>query len=148
MSSVNTILTKALGTIRQFWEDFVALPEKLKENWTAYFDLERCLTKYIEVLPILLLLAAKEIRNRHWLQVMQATGTSLRLEAAVFRLDELVDSGLEKRVLEIGAICGAAKREQELESQMRLIEEEWNEQVFHKFLVLAFITVYLKLNSV
>ncbi len=126
----------------------MALPEKLKENWTAYFDLERCLTKYIEVLPILLLLAAKEIRNRHWLQVMQATGTSLRLEAAVFRLDELVDSGLEKRVLEIGAICGAAKREQELESQMRLIEEEWNEQVFHKFLVLAFITVYLKLNSV
>lgn len=68
-SEVN--LTKASSTIRQFWEDFLALPEKLKESWTAYFDLERALKKYIEVLPILLLLNAKEIRNRHWLQVMQ-----------------------------------------------------------------------------
>ena len=62
-------LFRASITINSFWEDFLALPEKLQESWEAYFDLKKALKKYLDVLPILLLLNAKEIRNRHWLQV-------------------------------------------------------------------------------
>lgn len=122
-------LTKAFSTIKQFWQEFLDLPEKLKENWEAYFDLEKALKKYIEVLPILLLLNAKEIRNRHWLQVMNVTKTTFRLESSVFVLNDLIDNGLDLHVDEIKEICKAAKKEQELESQMKIIEEEWNEQV-------------------
>jgi dynein heavy chain len=122
-------LAKASNSIRAYWEDFLALPDKLKENWDAYFDLKKALKKYIDVLPILLLLNEKEIRNRHWLQVMQVTKSAFRLEAAVFKLNDLIDIGLDLHASEIEEICKAAKKEQELESRMRTIEEEWNEQV-------------------
>ena len=118
-----------ITSIKACWEDFLALPAKLTENWEAYFDLEKALKKYNAVLPILLLLNAKEIRNRHWLQVMQVTSSAFRLESAVFRLNDLIDIGFELRAIEIEEICKAAKKEQELEIRMKTIEEEWNEQV-------------------
>ena len=62
-------LNRALVAIREFWVQFQALPDKLKENWDAYDDLKRSLKKYIDVMPILLRLNEKEIRNRHWMQV-------------------------------------------------------------------------------
>lgn len=57
------------------------------------------------------------------------TETSFRLESSVFRLNDLIDNDLDSHVDEIKDICKAAKKEQELESQMKIIEEEWNEQV-------------------
>lgn len=41
-------------------------------------------------------------------------------------MNDLIDNGLDLHVFEI---CRAASKEQELESQMDIIEEEWNEQV-------------------
>ena len=123
-------------TVKGFWADFLTLPEKLKENWDAYFDLKKDLRKYLDVLPMLLLLNEKEIRNRHWMQVMQVTHSAFRLEAVVFKLNDLVDVGLDRHAAAIQDICRSAKKEQELESRMRAIEEEWNEQtlnfVFYK----------------
>lgn len=60
---------------------------------------------------------------------MQVVKISFRLEAAIFKLNDLIDIGLEKHPREIEEICLSAKKEQELESKMRSIEEEWNEQV-------------------
>ena len=122
-------LITSLEAIRLCWQDFLALPEKLKENWEAYYDLEKALKKYNAVLPILLLLNSKEIRNRHWLQVMQVTNSQFRLESSVFRLNDLIDIGFELYANQIEDICKAAKKEQELEIKMKSIEEEWNEQV-------------------
>ncbi len=41
-------LSKASSSIKSYWQDFLSLPEKLKENWEAYFDLQKSLKKYIE----------------------------------------------------------------------------------------------------
>ena len=120
---------QASTNIKDYWQKFLDLPEKLKENWNAYWDLKKALKKYIDVLPILLLLNKKEIRNRHWLQVMQVTKSTFRLESNIFKLNDLVDIGLELHAPEIEEICIAAQKEQELETKMRQIEEEWNEQV-------------------
>lgn len=122
-------LTRAIDEINSCWEDFLQLPTKLQENWDAYYDLKNALQKYKSVLPILLMLNAKEIRNRHWLQVMQVTKSSFQLESIFFRLNDIVDIGLELYKSQIEEICKAAKKEQELETKMRTIEEEWNEQV-------------------
>ena len=122
-------LVKATNEINTCWQDFNDLPIKLKENWDAYTDLKNVLQKYIDVLPILSMLNAKEIRNRHWLQVMSVTKSSFQLESAIFKLNDLVDIGLDLQKNEIVEICKAAKKEQELETKMRTIEEEWNEQV-------------------
>ena len=101
----------------------------MKENWDAYTDLKNVLQKYIVVLPILSMLNAREIRNRHWLQVMHVTKSSFQLESGIFKLNDIVDIGLDSHRAEIEEICKAAKKEQELETKMRTIEEEWNEQV-------------------
>ena len=122
-------LNRAFSSVKQFWSDFLALPEKLKENWQAYYDLEKALKKYLDVLPVLLLLNEKEVRNRHWIQVMQVTKSAFRLEAAIFKINDLIDIGLDSHAIEIEEICKAAKKELELETKMRQIDEEWNEQV-------------------
>jgi dynein heavy chain len=122
-------LGKAYAAVQLYWHEFQQLPDKLRENWEAYHDLKKSLIKYLNVLPILLLLNEKEIRNRHWMQVMQVTKVSFRLEASIFKLSDLIDIGLEQHTREIEEICVSAKKEQELEIKMRSIEEEWNEQV-------------------
>jgi dynein heavy chain len=109
-------LVKATNEINTCWQDFNGLPIKLKENWDAYTDLKNVLQKYIDVLPILSMLNAKEIRNRHWLQVMSVTKSSFQLESAIFKLNDLVDIGLDLQKNEIVEICKAAKKEQELET--------------------------------
>jgi dynein heavy chain len=73
-------LTKAVNTVQIFWEEFQDLPDKLRENWEAYYDLKRSLKKYIDVLPILLLLNEKEIRNRHWMQVNKKIVFNLNIQ--------------------------------------------------------------------
>jgi dynein heavy chain len=60
---------------------------------------------------------------------MQVIKVNFRLEASMFKLSDLIDIGLEMHTREIEEICLSAKKEQELESKMRSIEEEWNEQV-------------------
>ncbi|ESO89151.1 hypothetical protein LOTGIDRAFT_229063 [Lottia gigantea] len=122
-----------------YWDECLALPSKLKD-WDAYNDLKTKLQTYLEVFPLLHNLASKkkdehfqltEIRNRHWLQVMQVTGSSFQLEANVFKLCHLLDIELIKYKSEIEDICRGASRELELEIKMRQTEEEWTEQVLN-----------------
>ncbi|XP_066429677.1 uncharacterized protein [Eleutherodactylus coqui] len=106
----------------QIWND------KLKD-WDAYNEMARDIKFYEAVFPILHELKSKEIRNRHWLQVMSLTGSSFPLEANVFKVFHLLDIGLLKFQNQIISIAKAAKKEMELEIKMRKMEEEWSEQV-------------------
>ncbi|XP_076466964.1 uncharacterized protein LOC143298129 [Babylonia areolata] len=124
--------------VESYWDECLALPSKLKD-WDAYNDLKTKLQTYLEVFPLLQNLASKgsnrfnipEIRNRHWLQVMQVTNSSFQLEANVFKLCHLLDIGLIKHKAEIEEICRGASQELELEIKMRVTEEEWTEQVLN-----------------
>ena len=122
-------LYKAYTAIQANWHEFQSLPDKLKEDWEAYEDLRKALKKNLDAVPVLMLLSEKEIRSRHWLQVMQVTKSAFRLEAFVFKINDLIDIELDLYEAPIRDICKAAKKEQELEIKMRSIEEEWNEQV-------------------
>lgn len=125
-------LNQSRNELNELWNEFCHLPSKLKERiWTAYFDLEEHLEKYRKLLPLLFMLNAREIRNRHWLKVMQITGCSFQLESSVFKLNDLLDINLDKSQNEIAAICFSAQKELELETRMRSIEEEWTEQILN-----------------
>ncbi|BFZ10052.1 hypothetical protein BsWGS_13093 [Bradybaena similaris] len=112
------------------WDECLALPSKLKD-WDAYNDLKIRLQTYLKVFPLLRKLSSKEIRNRHWLQVMQVSHSSFQLEANIFRLNSLLDIGLIQYTAEVEEICRGASRELELEVKMRMTEEEWTEQVLN-----------------
>uniref|UniRef100_A0A7M5WW14 Dynein heavy chain linker domain-containing protein n=1 Tax=Clytia hemisphaerica TaxID=252671 RepID=A0A7M5WW14_9CNID len=71
----------------------------------------------------------KEIRNRHWLQVMHVTKKSFQLEANIFKLKFILDIDLLKHRDAIEEILCGSKAELELEMKLRHIEEEWTEQI-------------------
>ena len=125
-------LNQSRAELDQLWTEFCSLPSKLQERiWTAYFELEARLKKYLRLLPILFMLNAREIRSRHWLKVMQITGCSFQLESSIFKLHDLLDIALDKHQEEITALCFGAQKELELETKMRSIEEEWTEQILN-----------------
>ncbi|XP_022081686.1 dynein gamma chain, flagellar outer arm-like [Acanthaster planci] len=121
-------LEKANREVENYWEECQNLPDKLKD-WDAYNEMKSSIKFYLDVFPILHKLASKEIRNRHWLQVMSVTGSSFQLEANVFKLLHILDIGLIEHQAEIEDICRCASKEQELEVKLRITEEEWTEQV-------------------
>ncbi|XP_066569884.1 dynein axonemal heavy chain 8 [Amia ocellicauda] len=111
-----------------YWIQCQNTKDKLKD-WDPYNEMAAQIQFYSDCFPVLHRLAAKEIRNRHWLQVMAVTGSSFPLEATVFRLHHLLDIELIKHQTDIISIATAAREELQLEIKMRSIEEEWSEQL-------------------
>ncbi|KAM4771050.1 dynein axonemal heavy chain 5-like [Rhinophrynus dorsalis] len=121
-------LTMSNKEIDQYLSECLIWNDKLKD-WDAYNEMARKIKFYEDVFPLLHELKSKEIRNRHWLQVMSVTGSSFPLEANVFKVSHLLDIGLLKYQDHLVSIAKAAKKEMELEIKMRKVEEEWTEQV-------------------
>ncbi|XP_031757885.1 dynein gamma chain, flagellar outer arm isoform X2 [Xenopus tropicalis] len=121
-------LTLCNQEIEQYWSECLIWNEKLKD-WDAYNEMAREIKFYEDIFPLLHELKSKEIRNRHWLQVMSITGSSFPLEANVFKVYHLLDIGLLKFKDQLISIAKAARKEMELEIKMRKVEEEWTEQV-------------------
>ncbi|XP_077137822.1 dynein axonemal heavy chain 5-like [Ranitomeya variabilis] len=119
---INNEEIKQYSSECQIWKD------KLKD-WDAYNEMAQDIKFYEDVFPILHELKSKEIRNRHWLQVMSVTGSSFPLEANVFKVFHLLDIGLLKFQKQLISIAKVAKKEMDLEMKMRKVEEEWSEQV-------------------
>ncbi|KAJ1151043.1 hypothetical protein NDU88_003830 [Pleurodeles waltl] len=123
-------LAESNKEIGEYWSECLVWNDKLKD-WDAYIQMAGQIKFYEDIFPLLHRLAAKEIRNRHWLQVMAVTGSSFPLEANVFKVSHLLDIGLLKFQDELVSIAKAARKELELEIQMRRVEEEWTEQVLN-----------------
>ncbi|XP_033874385.3 dynein axonemal heavy chain 8-like [Acipenser ruthenus] len=121
-------LKQSNAEVMDYWSQCQSWNDRLT-NWDAYDKMAWNFKFYVDCFPILHSLAAKEIRNRHWLQVMTVTGSSFPLEATVFKLHHLLGIELLKHQKEINSIATAASEELKLEVKMRTIEEEWTEQV-------------------
>ncbi|XP_063775387.1 uncharacterized protein LOC134910927 [Pseudophryne corroboree] len=121
-------LTISNQEIDQYWSECQIWNDKLKD-WDAYNEMAREIKFYEDIFPLLHELKSKEIRNRHWLQVMSVTGSSFPLEANIFEVSHLLDIGLLKFQNQLVSIAKAAKKEMDLEIKMRKVEEEWSEQV-------------------
>ncbi|KAM5165175.1 dynein axonemal heavy chain 5-like [Mantella aurantiaca] len=121
-------LTIGNQEIEEYWSECQIWNDKLKD-WDAYNEMAHEVKFYEDVFPLLHELKSKEIRNRHWLQVMSVTGSSFPLEANVFKVSHLLNIGLLKFQDQLISIAKAAKKEMDLEIKMRKVEEEWSEQV-------------------
>ncbi|CAH2249071.1 Hypothetical predicted protein [Pelobates cultripes] len=121
-------LSKSNKEIEQYWSECLIWNDKLKD-WDAYNEMAREVKFYVDIFPLLHELKSKEIRNRHWLQVMSVTGSSFPLEANVLKVSHILDIELLKFQVELMSIAKVAKKEMDFEIQMRKVEEEWSEQV-------------------
>lgn len=76
-----------------FWQAYQSLPAEQQE-WDAARKLCTEIGQYTKILPLLQQLHAKEIRNRHWLQVMGVVNCTFQLEGSIFKMAHLLDAGL------------------------------------------------------
>lgn len=121
-------LKGAYARVEEYWDECLALPSKLKD-WGAYHEMKTAINNYLNILPLLQRLATREIRNRHWLQVMHVTHSAFQLEANVFKLCHLLDINLINHSDSIEEICYNAAHEQQLEIRLKQTEDEWTDQV-------------------
>ena len=76
-----------------FWLAYKSLPIE-QQDWDASKKLKAEIGQYREVLPLLKQLHSKEVRNRHWLQVMSVANCTFQLEGSIFKMAHLLDAGL------------------------------------------------------
>ena len=79
--------------VEGFWHAYKQLPIEQRE-WDAARKLCTEISQYMESLPLLQQLHSREIRNRHWLQVMGVVNCTFQLEGSIFKMAHLLDAGL------------------------------------------------------
>ena len=105
------------------------MPKQLKE-WPAYFELKKEIDDFSDVLPLLVELAKKSIMPRHWAQLKEITGAELPVDTEGFKLQSLIDAGLNKFRDEIIDITDSADKQLVIERKIGEIQAQWAAAMF------------------
>ncbi|CAJ1068269.1 LOW QUALITY PROTEIN: dynein heavy chain 10%2C axonemal [Xyrichtys novacula] len=105
------------------------LPKDVRGLPVAFF-LEGRLKEFKESLPLLLDLKNEALRERHWKDLMERTGTSFEMNPASFTLDNMFAMELHKHANVIGDIVTAAVKELGIEKGMNEVVETWENMKF------------------
>jgi dynein heavy chain len=99
--------------------------DKYVKNWPVYKDLEAAVKNMITSLPLVADLAHPSMRDRHWKQLMRASGKSFTMDDS-FSLGDLLALQLHKYVEEVAEIVDKAQKELNIEKQLQKMEETWD----------------------
>ncbi len=77
------------------------------------------------VLPLLQEFTKESIRDRHWQEVMEITGSHFDFQGPDFRLQSLLDIGLVPKKDEIEEVTDGADKQLKIERGLEDIEERW-----------------------
>uniref|UniRef100_A0A4W6G9Y8 Dynein axonemal heavy chain 10 n=1 Tax=Lates calcarifer TaxID=8187 RepID=A0A4W6G9Y8_LATCA len=108
--------------LRQLPKDVRALP-------VAFF-LEGRMKEFRESLPLLLDLKNEALRERHWKELMERTGTSFEMNPESFTLENMFAMELHKYANVIGDIVTSAVKELSIEKAMKEVVETWENMKF------------------
>ena len=100
--------------------------DKNSKNWTVFKGLEDTVKNMITSLPLVSDLAHPSMRERHWKQLMRATGKQFTMDDS-FALGDLLSLGLHGYVDEVADIVDRAQKELIIEKQLAKMDEIWNE---------------------
>ena len=124
---VDTDLNEQMGEVQHIYDACNALPVDL-HRWSAYGEMKTVLAGLLECLPLLALLAGTSIRDRHWREVMNITAKTFSIDGLV--IQTLLSLDLPQYTNKIQELARRATGEAELESTLKVVDVEWNEQVF------------------
>ncbi|KAM9858629.1 dynein axonemal heavy chain 10 [Aulostomus maculatus] len=111
-----------IKNLRQLPKDVRALP-------VAFF-LEARMKEFRESLPLLQDLKNEALRDRHWKELMERTGTSFEMNTAVFTLENMFAMELHKYASVIGDIVTLAVKELSIEKGVKEVVETWENMKF------------------
>ncbi|XP_071339029.1 dynein axonemal heavy chain 10 [Trachinotus anak] len=108
--------------LRQLPKDVRALP-------VAFF-LEARMKEFRESLPLLLDLKNESLRDRHWKELMEKTGTSFEMNPDSFTLENMFAMELHKYANVISEIVTSAVKELSIEKGVKEVVETWENMKF------------------
>ncbi len=108
--------------VNNFQNSCKKLPKALRD-WEAFNELKKKIDDFLDILPILEQLSNKAMRPRHWQQIMQITGSTIRVEE--LKLEGLLNIGILDHRDEIEEICNGSVKELQIETKLAAIAEEW-----------------------
>ncbi|XP_054466216.1 dynein axonemal heavy chain 10 [Anoplopoma fimbria] len=111
-----------IKSLRQLPKDVRALP-------VAFF-LEGRMKEFRESLPLLLDLKNEALRDRHWKELMERTGTSFEMNPESFTLENMFAMELNKYANVIGDIVTSAVKELSIEKAMKEVVDTWENMKF------------------
>jgi dynein heavy chain len=105
------------------------LPKSLRE-WEAYNDLSTRISNFLNILPLLQDLSKDSIQNRHWVQVMQVTGSNFVVDPNELTLRTLLNADLLRVKDDIEDICDSADKQMAIDTKLSEVRGKWSAAAF------------------
>ncbi|XP_068162278.1 dynein axonemal heavy chain 10 [Antennarius striatus] len=105
------------------------LPKDVKELPVAFF-LDGQMKEFKNSLPLLLDLKNEALRDRHWKDLMEKTGTNFEMDRDSFTLENMFAMELHKYADVIDDIVTSATKELSIENAMNDVVKTWKSMVF------------------
>lgn len=100
------------------------LPAKLRE-YNAYKTLKVQIEEFMVVLPLLQELSKESIRDRHWEEIMEITGSEFDFAGPEFRLSSLLEIDMVSKSEDIEEVTDGADKQLKIERGLEEIEDRW-----------------------
>lgn len=128
-SDVLTMIGEMNEKIEAFAGRCKKLPARLRE-YSAYKTLKVQIEDFQLILPLLQEFTKESIRDRHWEEVMEITGSQFDYQGPEFRLQSLLDIPLVAKRDEIEEVTDGADKQLKIERGLEDIEERWKNARF------------------
>uniref|UniRef100_A0A8C2U8V4 Dynein axonemal heavy chain 10 n=1 Tax=Coturnix japonica TaxID=93934 RepID=A0A8C2U8V4_COTJA len=115
--------------IEGFLKAFRKLPKQVR-SMPAAFQLETKMKAFRDSIPLLLDLKNEALRERHWEDLMERTGTRFEMATETFTLENMFAMELHRHTDVINEIVGTAVKELSVEKGMKEIAETWEQMKF------------------
>ncbi|KAJ8266677.1 hypothetical protein GJAV_G00133350 [Gymnothorax javanicus] len=116
--------------IEGFMKRLRKLPKDVRSLPVAFF-LEGRMKEFKDSLPLLVDLKDEALRERHWKELMERTGTSFEINLETFTLENMFAMELHKYGNVIGDIVTSAVKELSIERGVREVVETWENMRFN-----------------
>ncbi|XP_071619148.1 dynein axonemal heavy chain 10 isoform X2 [Heliangelus exortis] len=118
------------GGIEGFLKAFRKLPKDVRTMPVA-FHLEKKMKAFRDSIPLLLDLKNEALRERHWQELMERTGTSFEMKTETFTLENMFAMELHRHSDVIAEIVGSAVKELSIEKGVKEIADTWEALKFN-----------------
>uniref|UniRef100_A0A803XS79 Dynein axonemal heavy chain 10 n=1 Tax=Meleagris gallopavo TaxID=9103 RepID=A0A803XS79_MELGA len=115
--------------IEGFLKAFRKLPKQVR-SMPAACHLETKMKAFRDSIPLLLDLKNEALRERHWQDLMERTGTRFEMTTETFTLENMFAMELHRHSDIINEIVGTAVKELSVEKGMKDIAETWEQLKF------------------